>query len=202
VLENLSHKFKKPNILDIKLGTILYDETANEEKRARMIKTAAETTSLETGVRLTGFQVYDANTDTFVNTPKSYGKSIKATDLPAGIAKFFPTATEGGVDAKLLVPVLEGIAAEVAQIRDILKEIEMRMVGGSLLIVWEGDAVALQEALNDSSDTGPGLPFLVKMIDFAHTRLVPGEGPDEGVLLGCETTLKLLQGRRSEVEGQ
>lgn len=57
VLENLSHRFSKPNILDIKLGTKLYDNEATEEKKARMIKTAKETTSLETGVRLTGFQV-------------------------------------------------------------------------------------------------------------------------------------------------
>lgn len=57
VLDNLSKAFTKPNILDIKLGTVLYDEHASEEKKARMIKTAAETTSLETGVRMTGFQV-------------------------------------------------------------------------------------------------------------------------------------------------
>ncbi|KAG8925781.1 hypothetical protein FRC02_009432 [Tulasnella sp. 418] len=219
---NLSHKFKKPNILDIKLGTVLYDESANEEKRARMIKTAAETTSLETGVRLTGFQVYDAKSDTFVNTPKSYGKSIKPSDLPGGIAKFFPTASEGGVEAKLLVPVVKGVHSEIAQIRDVLKGIELRMVGGSLLIVWEGEAATLREAIDkagstnadnnkpeaeddedsDTSTAGVGPPLIVKLIDFAHTRLVPGEGPDEGVLLGLETTLKLLEGRIKEVEAQ
>ena len=57
VLENLSHRFLKPNILDIKLGTRLYDDEASEEKKARMIQTAKNTTSFETGVRLTGFQV-------------------------------------------------------------------------------------------------------------------------------------------------
>jgi inositol-polyphosphate multikinase len=57
VLENLSFTFLKPNILDVKLGTVLYDETASPEKVARMQKTAQETTSFETGVRLTGFQV-------------------------------------------------------------------------------------------------------------------------------------------------
>jgi 1D-myo-inositol-tetrakisphosphate 5-kinase/inositol-polyphosphate multikinase len=57
VLENLSHPFLKPNILDIKLGRVLYDEDATPEKRERMEKTAREMTSLETGVRLTGFQV-------------------------------------------------------------------------------------------------------------------------------------------------
>ena len=57
VLENLAIKFLKPNILDIKLGTRLYDDEASEEKRARMEKAAAATTSLTTGIRLTGFQV-------------------------------------------------------------------------------------------------------------------------------------------------
>ena len=57
MLENLSHAFAKPNILDIKLGTVLYGDDASPEKRARMEKTARDTTSFETGVRLTGFQV-------------------------------------------------------------------------------------------------------------------------------------------------
>jgi hypothetical protein len=57
VLENLSFPFAKPNILDVKLGTVLYDEDAPPEKVARMEKTARDTTSFETGIRLTGFQV-------------------------------------------------------------------------------------------------------------------------------------------------
>jgi 1D-myo-inositol-tetrakisphosphate 5-kinase/inositol-polyphosphate multikinase len=43
--------------LDIKLGTVLYDEHASQEKKERMIKSAKETTSFETGIRVTGFQV-------------------------------------------------------------------------------------------------------------------------------------------------
>lgn len=57
VLENLGHGFIKPCILDIKLGTVLYDEGASPEKKERMTRTAERTTSLTTGVRLTGFQV-------------------------------------------------------------------------------------------------------------------------------------------------
>lgn len=57
VLENLSNRFLKPNVLDIGLGTKPYDNEASEEKKARMIRSAKETTSLETGMRLTGFQV-------------------------------------------------------------------------------------------------------------------------------------------------
>ena len=57
VLENLTQRFYKPNILDIKLGSILHDHDATPEKKARMEKTARETTSFETGIRITGFQV-------------------------------------------------------------------------------------------------------------------------------------------------
>lgn len=56
-LENLANRFLKPKILDIKLRTRFYDDEASEEKKAQMIQTAKATTSVETGVRLTGFQV-------------------------------------------------------------------------------------------------------------------------------------------------
>lgn len=57
VLQNLLYGYRKPCVLDVKLGTILYDEGASEEKKARMIKKAAQSTTLQTGMRLTGFQV-------------------------------------------------------------------------------------------------------------------------------------------------
>jgi 1D-myo-inositol-tetrakisphosphate 5-kinase/inositol-polyphosphate multikinase len=45
-----------------------------------------------------------------------------------------------------------------------------------------------------------GPAYAVKLIDFAHTRLKPGEGPDEGALVGLSTILKLLDGRIAQVE--
>lgn len=57
ILENLSHRFIKSNTLDVKLGTVCYDEFAPPDKIARREKTARETTSFETGIRLTEFQV-------------------------------------------------------------------------------------------------------------------------------------------------
>ncbi|OBZ75958.1 hypothetical protein A0H81_04935 [Grifola frondosa] len=150
-----------PNILDIKLGTVLYDQDATPEKRAHMEKQARETTSLETGIRLTGFQVYNLATGKPVNTPKSYGKSIKAVDLPEGIARFFPTATSAPstpptppsnastpptnlLSTSSSSSSSDSLADETfpemqKEIRDALAELHMRMVGGSLLIVYEAD---------------------------------------------------------------
>jgi 1D-myo-inositol-tetrakisphosphate 5-kinase/inositol-polyphosphate multikinase len=43
-------------------------------------------------------------------------------------------------------------------------------------------------------------PFTIRLIDFAHTRLADGEGPDEGVLLGLQTVKELIRGRIGELE--
>lgn len=63
--------------------------------------------------------------------------------------------------------------------------------------VQEGD-----ESDGDSdSDAGETpLPYVVKLIDFAHTHFVPGQGADERLLVGVDTTLRLLAGRIEEVE--
>ncbi|KAK0492070.1 SAICAR synthase-like protein [Armillaria luteobubalina] len=219
VLENLSYPFIRPNILDIKLGTVLYGEDAPPDKVARMEKAARETTSLETGVRLTGFQVHDHATGEPVNTPKSYGKSIKPSDLPEGIARFFPALashTTQGLPSRFLVPVLKAIREDIAEIREAFAGMEMRMVGGSLLIIYEGDLTKAEDGVkwmleeeeeeegdeDEDDDEKPkrGPPYAVKLIDFAHTRFVPGKGPDEGVLKGFDTVLSLLDGRLKEVE--
>ncbi len=57
VIENAAHGFLKPNIVDIKLGTDLYNDEVSPEKKEQMQNAAKRTTSWETGIRLTGFQV-------------------------------------------------------------------------------------------------------------------------------------------------
>jgi inositol-polyphosphate multikinase len=102
------------------------------------------------------------------------------------------------------------------------------MVGGSLLVVYETEWGRAEEGVKvleegkgksasasdvdeldddngedeeDEEDDKP-TPYVVKLIDFAHTRLKPGQGPDEGVLHGLRTVLTLLDRRMKEVEGE
>ncbi|KAF8171928.1 inositol polyphosphate kinase [Mycena galopus ATCC 62051] len=153
-----------------------------------MIKTAETTTTLKTGMRLTGFQVYNNLTGEAVHTSKAYGKSISAAQLPEGLARFFPIATAEapaqGLPAALLLQILELLREDVQDIYDTFAALEIRMVGGSLLILYESDAPPKRYT-----------PYDVRLIDFAHTRFVPGQGPDEGVLLGFRTILALLDER-------
>ena len=91
------------------------------------------------------------------------------------------------------------------------------MVGASLLIIYEADWNRAEQSLipfneeeyekdddedddeDESNSKRPGPPFVVKLIDFAHTRLAPGEGPDRSVLIGMDTILKLLDMRLGEI---
>ena len=138
-----------------------------------------------------------------------------------------------GLPGMLLVPILKSIRKSVQELRDLLSSIELRMVGSSLLIVYEGDwgraetgvqwlakepasmssgedggeeeeieeegevegSEEAEESEEDSSDEGSESPCVVRLIDFAHTRLKPGQGPDVGVLKGLDTLLSLLDGR-------
>ena len=175
-----------------------------------------------------------------MHTSKAYGKSLKPADLPDGIARFFPVALNKpnaqhtvrdpltqeevlvgtGLPPDLLLSVLESLREDVAEIRQALSEVEVRMVGASLLVVYEADWDHMRESLqywsekdseDESEDEGedsdaedqkkrPGPPYVVKLIDFAHTFVTPGEGPDQGVLFGLDTVLKLLAGRIEEVK--
>lgn len=90
------------------------------------------------------------------------------------------------------------------------------MVGGSILVIYEGDPARLAEAIDHTASTAlkelggtsdsaeevskPIPVYSVKLIDFAHTILQEGLGPDEGVLLGVDTTISLLEGRINEVQ--
>ena len=143
-----------------------------------------------------------------------------------------------GLPSTLLVPILRSIRKSVQGIRDSLSSIELRLVGSSVLIIYEGDwdraKMGVQwlaeqpagmsseeeegeeeelyedtdgdvggvegwegdeESEEDSSDEESESPCVVRLIDFAHTRLKPGQGPDVGVLKGLESLLGLLDGR-------
>ena len=152
-------------------------------------------------------QVYDAETDTFVATPKAYGKAIPSSELANGIRRFFPCSDElasihsaheltpsppSGLPAPVLVPLVHAICDKVVEFRHTIETFEWRIYGGSLLIVYEGDP---------SASSSPNKPrFNLKLIDFAHTRHLPGGGPDAGLLKGTDSVIRLLTGRLQELE--
>ncbi|EPQ29702.1 uncharacterized protein PFL1_02922 [Pseudozyma flocculosa PF-1] len=105
----------------------------------------------------------------------------------------------------------QSILPALEQLVDIFSQLEIRMRGGSLLLVYEGSAEGLEQGLGPQPRTistgrlpqRDGAKRLVdlRVIDFAHATLVEGQGPDEGVLLGIRTTLQLFRSVLEDLDG-
>ncbi|KAI9679340.1 MAG: hypothetical protein M1817_005360 [Caeruleum heppii] len=230
VLSNSTAGFKRPNVLDVKLGARLWDAGAKEEKRARLDQVSSETTSGSLGFRIAGMKVWRGETSKkgqdgidqqgYKDYGKMYGRAFNADDVLDGFREFF-IVEEAGVDARLGRVVLGQVLTEVKRIRDVLEAQESRMIGASILVVYEGAGEALATAVREAKSVGgkdseqkPSAsdeddddesnsdgtadndrPKMldVKLIDFAHASWTPGEGPDENALQGVRSVVKILE---------
>ncbi|KAL8867446.1 MAG: hypothetical protein Q9174_005660, partial [Haloplaca sp. 1 TL-2023] len=154
VLENIAAAFKKPNILDLKLGARLWDDNAPPAKRAKLDKVAEETTSGSLGFRIAGMRTWngpavDGNVslshDGYRVYDKNYGQSFSADNVRQGFTDFFmfPKETKAkGPVRKVIKRFLEDLDGLLY----VLEREESRMYSASLLFVYEGDKDALNEA--------------------------------------------------------
>ncbi|KXT12540.1 hypothetical protein AC579_7489 [Pseudocercospora musae] len=211
VLENLEHGFKRANVLDLKLGAVLYHpEQTKAEKAERLDKVAAETTSGSLNFRIAGMKVWNGHS--FDIYDKFYGRKFSAENVKDAFATFFSSLGAGGAvrkdDAREL---LETILAEITKARHSLERSESRMYSASILIVYEGDADALETLMGgdpktprvderapttfevkksqeeeEDEEESPPTTHVVKMIDFAHAAWTPGKGPDTNVITGLK----------------
>lgn len=208
VLENLAYGFKKPNVLDLKLGSRLYADGTKPDKAARLDQVASETTSGSLNFRIAGMSVW--NGQSFDTYDKFYGRKFNKDNVKDGFATFFSSLATGASneDARQL---LETILAEITKARHSLERSESRMYSASILIVYEGDTATLHSRVGsqpptplsadekapttlevnksldedeDEDEEAPPPTHRVKMIDFAHAAWTPGQGPDENVIKG------------------
>lgn len=220
VLSNITHGFTSPCIMDMKLGTRLWDEAADAEKRARRDALSNSTTSGPLGFRVVGMKVYKGisaiGTDPAINSTgyraydKYYGHKFTAENVIDAFREYF--TSEISPDQVRLV--VERWRKKISEIKTVLENHESRMYGASILFCYEGNAKAFEEALKEEAkqehraceeegeeeegEEGEEKPKMVedlKLIDFAHMSWTPGLGPDENALKGVrniETLLKQL----------
>ncbi|KAM0716859.1 hypothetical protein Q7P37_006711 [Cladosporium fusiforme] len=218
VLENLTHGFQQPNVLDLKLGARLYADGTAAEKAARLDKVASETTSGSLNFRIAGMKVW--NGQTFDTYDKFYGRKFSADNVNNGFETFFAPLFVPGVKPEQAAEVLETVLAEITKARHILERAESRMYSASVLIVYEGDASTLTSVMSDGAEKtpraderapttqevlkseaeeeeeeeedGPPPAFKVKLIDFAHAKWTSGNGPDENMIKGLKNIEKQM----------
>uniref|UniRef100_A0A7E4UW97 Kinase n=1 Tax=Panagrellus redivivus TaxID=6233 RepID=A0A7E4UW97_PANRE len=181
VLENLTANYRKPCIVDFKLGVRQYGDDASEAKKKSQQKKCAKTTSKSLGLRLCGMQFYDAQSSTYQCVDKYYGRELDRRGLTKMINKFLHADSPVGVRlATLLLEKLQVIRSRVESVDG------LRLYGSSLLVVFEGDPKATDLNLD------------CRLIDFANATcsLMNGAqhaGSDVGTLLGLDSLINITK---------
>ncbi|KAG0323816.1 hypothetical protein BG004_003612 [Podila humilis] len=160
-LENVSHGFFKACVLDLKLGTQLFDDEATDEKKARLGAVSDNTTSGKLGLRLTGFHVYDGNKGEFIKYSKQYGKSLTEATVLDGFRAFF-AATLGPLRMRL---VIERFVSDLTDFLATIQEEELRMRSSSLLMMYEGDVEAFDRGVLEEQGN------IAKVVERAQAHL-------------------------------
>lgn len=222
VLENLLHGFSQPNVLDVKLGKVLYDENASDEKKERLKQVSRTTTSGSLGFRICGMKLqknaslngideahYEIDDDDYIFLNKFYGRSRTKENVGEAFSIFF---ANDALSTERIKKLKHTFHQRLQLLYNTLLEEEVRMISCSLLLIYEGDpnrwdALKDQDSLlrddfidsDDESDDeveeavkGRVLSSL-SLIDFAHARLAPGEGYDEGVVDAVENLMTLFE---------
>lgn len=271
VLHNSSFGYKKPNILDAKLGFQLFADDAPQKKKDRFTEIANATTHKKYSFRVAGMRVYKGSADTseldaegFKVYDKYWGRDTVTEDNLLDMLKTkFIFNEDAGIDQELGRLIAQAFLADLRVVEEVLAKEESRMYSASLLFVFEGDGEALRAAMEEKTaielereerearmfagasvhdkvfksvpcanqrvDSGISMDddgnavlgttvvealgdaegsdysedseefssepkiYSLKLIDFAHARWLPGQGPDENVLKGVRSLIYLFE---------
>uniref|UniRef100_A0A673BY61 Kinase n=1 Tax=Sphaeramia orbicularis TaxID=375764 RepID=A0A673BY61_9TELE len=130
-LEDVTRRFKKPCIMDVKLGQRSYDPYASQEKREQQIRKYP--LMEEIGFLVLGMRVYKVCSDTCDSYDQHYGRGLGKDTVKDGLAKFFHNGASLRKDAVL---------ASIWRVQRILRWVRVpataHLFASSLLFVYEG----------------------------------------------------------------
>jgi 1D-myo-inositol-tetrakisphosphate 5-kinase/inositol-polyphosphate multikinase len=184
ILSDITSEYKKPCVLDLKIGQRTYEPDAPLEKQSSQHNKYPEQHLY--GFRIVGMHVYDPNhSDSdhmgYRTFDKKYGIGLKEkNDIRNALALFFKQNTTNG-DQVTHQALIGKIMSEIIQLHGIFKELNsgIAFYASSLLIVIEGDA-----------DRFAPEKCKIKMIDFAHVRF--NSGGDPSYIYGLESLIDIL----------
>ncbi|CCH62391.1 hypothetical protein TBLA_0H01030 [Henningerozyma blattae CBS 6284] len=156
VLENLLKGYSKPNIMDIKLGKILYDSTtASTEKMERLADVSANTTSGSLSFRICGM-ILDKNNnllqefisnegnseyftieEDYVLLNKLFGRSRDESNILHAINLFFNNTSLSTERQQYLK---ETFLKRLSLLYNTLLDTPVRMISSSLLYIYDSDS--------------------------------------------------------------
>lgn len=222
VLENLLHGFSRPNVLDVKLGKVLHDDSASTEKRERLRQVSRTTTSGCLGFRICGIKLernqltqqldplhHEKDIDNYIFLNRMYGRSLTENNIEDAFSMFFANDNLSFTRVQQLKKIF---LRRLQLIFNTLLDEEVRIISGSLLFIYEGDpdrwdSLNEQDSLlrddfiqsdeesenEDEITVGNSTLSSMSLIDFAHAKVVPGEGYDENVVDAIENLIVLFK---------
>ena len=185
-LVNATAGFKKPNVLDVKLGARLWADDAPLAKRAKLEKSAEETTSKPLGFRIAGMKTWQGESRSDTGGPaascyrtydKNYGRWLTVDTVRQGFEEFF-FVENAGVTLSLARKVIARVLVVLRGLQDVLEKCECRMYSASLLFVYEGDGKALQQAF-EQEDRCDALSEPIEVNGIQHAQHGSDEDDDD-----------------------
>uniref|UniRef100_A0A915P2T3 Kinase n=1 Tax=Meloidogyne floridensis TaxID=298350 RepID=A0A915P2T3_9BILA len=179
-LEDITYPFKKPCIMDIKIGKVTYDPDATEEKR---IKEQSKCPFQEIlGFRILGYRIH---TETeFYSKDRVWGRERTLENLKQAFEEYLIQARP--VQAP---DILDRFIERLKSIQDwFLHQKMLHFYASSLLFVYEGHSQ---------------LPSIVdvRMIDFSHVFSVESKSQlDENYIHGLLKIIEIFQKIRNEYD--
>ena len=164
ILGNVLHGFSQPSVLDIKLGSILYDEGAKPEKVERMKKVSRTTTSGTLKFRIAGmmipdsfheklpltnlgFNIAEVCSSTYKNGyltfDKYFGRRLTKETVDEGLKLFF---RYNKLPETVQNIIIRNFHSRLQLLYNCLLDEEVRVVSGSLFFVFENDISRWEKA--------------------------------------------------------
>eukprot|EP00013_Stygamoeba_regulata_P003222 CAMPEP_0177639792 /NCGR_PEP_ID=MMETSP0447-20121125/6207_1 /TAXON_ID=0 /ORGANISM="Stygamoeba regulata, Strain BSH-02190019" /LENGTH=280 /DNA_ID=CAMNT_0019141837 /DNA_START=149 /DNA_END=991 /DNA_ORIENTATION=- len=181
-MENLTHKYVHPCVLDLKIGTRQHMDSFTPEKIAVCLEKCCKSTSLSTGVRVCGMKVYRPHKDAFLSLNKDAGKLLREEHLPSVLDAFL---SDGEVRLHRLA---QFFCERIKALREIMAtQHTYNLISTSLLLVYDADLPG------ESGDHQ--MLAACKTIDFANATLQKDDGHeiDTGYVKGLDSLLSYFE---------
>jgi len=184
VLENLTKGFKKPCVMDLKLGNKNYRDNMKANKIAkRKIKYSA-TTAASSGFRISGLKVYQPARDAYA-IRKFIRRNRLISDQDLTLLNTLSLFLFNGMKYRLdLVPLF---LEKIQSLIDMLSKCtEFDFIASSVLLIYEGDITISEE--NPSVD--------IRLIDFDHTIIYSNTtdvADESGIRIGLTSLMEYFR---------
>ncbi|XP_040218011.1 inositol polyphosphate multikinase [Rana temporaria] len=143
-LEDVTRKFNKPCIMDVKIGQKSYDPYASAEKIQQQV--SKYPLMEEIGFLVLGMRVYHVDSDSYETENQHYGRSLSKETVKEGISKFFSNGCCLRKDA---------VSACLLKVKHILNWFEhqetLNFYASSLLFVYDGSCRQIKTNLVDGN---------------------------------------------------